>query len=267
MISPDKQAALRSRYNPDGSDLRKMQLRMLDMLKYIDRVCRENNIKYWLSSGTCIGAVRHGGFIPWDDDADIEMLKGDYKRLCKVLKREKSQYVLQCHSTDREYLAPYAKLRDTKSVLKESHDNDAHYAMRGIYVDIFCLEPSVSRKLTTGCGVLQIWLFRTSVIRNVFVRRMLRTVGYNLLHYVVFPFFSLAGCLERNRLRHILGSCFGAVRMRDEVSDVVRVPFEDTELPVPVNVDGYLSRIYGENYNEIPENPAESHIVKLEISD
>ena len=61
MIDPELQAELRQRFNPDGSELRKMQLRMLEMLKYIDRICRENDIKYWLSSGTCLDAVRHGG--------------------------------------------------------------------------------------------------------------------------------------------------------------------------------------------------------------
>ncbi|MDE6121888.1 MAG: LicD family protein, partial [Duncaniella dubosii] len=67
MIDPLIQQELRSRFNPDGSPLRSHQLLMLDMLKKIDRICAENNIKYWLSSGTCIGALRHGGFIPWDD--------------------------------------------------------------------------------------------------------------------------------------------------------------------------------------------------------
>ena len=67
VISPELQFSLRQRFNPDGSPLRKHQILMLGMLKKIDAVCRENNIRYWLSSGTCIGALRHGGFIPWDE--------------------------------------------------------------------------------------------------------------------------------------------------------------------------------------------------------
>ena len=74
MITDTLQNELRERYNPDGSILRKQQLRMLEMLQYIDFVCKKHNIRYWLCSGTLLGAVRHGGFIPWDDDVDIEML-------------------------------------------------------------------------------------------------------------------------------------------------------------------------------------------------
>ena len=68
MITDTLQNELRERYNPDGSILRKQQLRMLEMLQYIDFVCKKHNIRYWLCSGTLLGAVRHGGFIPWDDD-------------------------------------------------------------------------------------------------------------------------------------------------------------------------------------------------------
>lgn len=87
MITDTLQNELRERYNPDGSILRKQQLRMLEMLQYIDFVCKKHNIRYWLCSGTLLGAVRHGGFIPWDDDVDIEMLREDYKRLVRILKR------------------------------------------------------------------------------------------------------------------------------------------------------------------------------------
>ena len=77
MIDATIQQQLRERFNPEGSMLRKQQQRMLEILLHIDEVCTEHNIKYWLSSGTLLGAVRHGGFIPWDDDLDIEMLKED----------------------------------------------------------------------------------------------------------------------------------------------------------------------------------------------
>ena len=79
-LDPAIESSLRARFNPPGSALRQAQLKMLDILVEVDRICRRNNISYWLSSGTLIGAARHGGFIPWDDDIDIEMLLPDYKR-------------------------------------------------------------------------------------------------------------------------------------------------------------------------------------------
>lgn len=78
MIDPKLQAELRAKFNPDGSKLRNYQLYLLQMLKDFDTICNELGVKYWLSSGTLIGAARHGGFIPWDDDIDVEMTKDDY---------------------------------------------------------------------------------------------------------------------------------------------------------------------------------------------
>lgn len=79
-----------SKYNGEGTTLRKAQLRMLDILIEVDKICRKHNIPYWLDSGTLLGAVRHGGFIPWDDDMDICVMRKDYKLLKKYLSEELS---------------------------------------------------------------------------------------------------------------------------------------------------------------------------------
>ena len=76
---------LKAKYNPEGSTLRKAQLRMAEMLKYIDKICHEHSITYWMDFGTLLGAVRHGGFIPWDDDTDICMPIEDYERFKRLL--------------------------------------------------------------------------------------------------------------------------------------------------------------------------------------
>ena len=78
MIPRDIQEQFKKQYNPEGSILRRAQYRMLEMLSFIDDVCVKNNIKYWIDSGTLLGARRHGGFIPWDDDVDICMPREDY---------------------------------------------------------------------------------------------------------------------------------------------------------------------------------------------
>ena len=90
----ETQEELRAKYNPEGSKLRKMQKRMLDMLLYIDDICKKQNIKWRLDGGNVLGAVRHGGFIPWDDDVDIVLEKQEFNRLVKyLLKNPHPQYV------------------------------------------------------------------------------------------------------------------------------------------------------------------------------
>ena len=268
MIESSVQAKLHARFNSDGSDLRKMQMRMLDMLKYIDNVCRKNNIKYWLSSGTCLGAVRHGGFIPWDDDADIEMEKKDFKKLKKILKSNSSQYQLQDHTTDNEYLAPYAKLRDTKSILKETNANDLHYKYSGLYIDIFCISPSSSLFLyKVSSSLHHRIIYKLTRIKNKILRKILINTIYPLTNNIIYPILSLFSRINnKGYYRHILGSGFVGRRYKEDFTETVLFPFEDTMLPIPKGYDSYLKRLYGD-YMSIP--PLESinnpHISKIEF--
>ena len=76
---------LKARFNPDGSLLRREQMVMLEMVTELDRICKKYNIQYFLYWGTLLGAIRHNGFIPWDDDLDVAVMRQDYKKLLKVL--------------------------------------------------------------------------------------------------------------------------------------------------------------------------------------
>lgn len=262
MIDPKLQAELRAMFNPDGSDLRNMQLRMLDMLKYIDKICRENDIKYWLSSGTCLGAVRHGGFIPWDDDCDIEMSKSDFKKLTKILESSDSNYKLQNHHLDNEYLAPYAKLRDTKTYLKETNTNDIHYKLHGLYIDIFCIEPSSSLFLyKISSNVHNRLIYPLARIKNRLLRKFLINTIVPVTSTILYPVLSLFSRIyNQGYYRHIPGSGFPKRRYKSDFEDIVLLPFEDTSLPVPRGYDNYLKRIYGE-YMELPSfNSIQPHI-------
>lgn len=267
MIDVNIQKELRSRFNPDGSDLRKMQLRMLDMLKYIDNICTKNNIKYWLSSGTCLGAVRHGGFIPWDDDVDIEMERKDYRKLIQVLRNETGDYVLQDYKSDSEYLLSFAKLRDLNSYVKEDNDSDDLLKYKGIYIDIFPINKSSSRFLFLSSSLL--WkntIGMTKKIRNKFIRRVLHNSFYFVIKICIFPIIELIQLpFHSDQYRHSLGSFFPKRRTEKDFKTTIRIPFEDVMLPVPVGYDSYLKNIYGD-YINIPDfEDIHPHLVDFRI--
>ncbi|WP_119344730.1 LicD family protein [Facilibium subflavum] len=125
------------------SDLRQVQLIMLRMLRIVDYICKKHQIPYWLEGGTLLGAVRHNGFIPWDDDIDIGMLREDYEKFRKIFTKINPQGIaLQTHDTDPNYLNVFApiKLRDTNSIFLEKNDQLFQSYYNGIYIDIFAFD-------------------------------------------------------------------------------------------------------------------------------
>lgn len=127
---------LRKIHNPDGSELRTMQLKMLDILIVIRDICDKYNIPYWLSGGTLLGAVVHGGFIPWDDDIDIELMRADYKKLLKILAKELPAHLYLQTPKDKGYPVLFSKVRDKNSIVHSKDEDEASYKEKGFFVDI-----------------------------------------------------------------------------------------------------------------------------------
>lgn len=266
MIDSILQNKLREQYNPEGSLLRKQQLRMLEMLKYLDEICKSHDIKYWLSSGTLLGAVRHGGFIPWDDDVDVEMLREDFEKFEKIMQNVHSaDYVLQTHRNDPNYFAPYGKLRDLHSHIKEENSNDLHYRYTGCYIDIFIIEPSCSKFLSQLGGIF--WYRLLSGSNNLGrIRSIFYPLAYTMIYHILFPLLRLISALGADKqYRFALGSCLYEPRNYDDIFPLCTLLFEDTEFPVPGNSDSYLRKIYGD-YLQLPDlNNLKRHIVTVEI--
>lgn len=122
-------------------ELRKMQMLQVELLEEVDRICTKHHISYSIEGGTLLGAIRHNGFIPWDDDVDIAMVRSEYKKFCKACEKDldKEKFFLQNHDTDSEYRWGYAKvLKNDTSFVRYGQE---HMKMRrGVYVEIFPMD-------------------------------------------------------------------------------------------------------------------------------
>ncbi len=252
-------------YNPEGSLLRRQQLRMLEILEAIDRICAENDLKYWLSSGTLLGAVRHGGFIPWDDDLDIEMPYKDYKRFVKIAEAAlPSGFFLQTHKTDPYFLGTFAKVRDGNSMVYEHNRLDQNYLFRGIFVDIFPVEHS-SKIASEFIGRLH----RAVVLSNQYkkydiksARGIYSTVLYYLMAGVLYNIIRhIYALLPGKVLRLALGMCFFTPRKKENIFPLKKIEFEKKLFYAPGNHDAYLKDLFGD-YMTIPdEEDRKSHMI------
>ncbi|MDZ5034932.1 LicD family protein, partial [Clostridium perfringens] len=117
------------------ASLKEAQLRMLEILIEVDRICKKHHINYWLDAGTLLGAIRHEGFIPWDDDLDIGMLRKDYNKFLQIVKNElNSNFIFQSPETDDLCQNAFAKIRDKNSEIRSKHNNERNL---GVFIDIF----------------------------------------------------------------------------------------------------------------------------------
>lgn len=121
-------------------ELKEMKERLVEMTAYLDKLCDENGLTLFMSGGTLLGAVRHKGFIPWDDDVDMYMSRPDYDKLIEIFRKEgnNGRYKLLCHELEKDYGYMFAKLVDTNTVLIE-RNADCGVEM-GLYVDVFPID-------------------------------------------------------------------------------------------------------------------------------
>ena len=113
---------------------------LLDILVDFDRVCRSNDIGYSIAYGTLLGAVRHKGFIPWDDDVDVVVIREDYEKLRKVLNSQMDEnHYFVCAEDDKRFAAPLPKIIDKRTVLRQLEHHSDRMDL-GVYIDIFVLD-------------------------------------------------------------------------------------------------------------------------------
>ncbi len=259
-----------SKYNGEGTVLRKAQLRMIDILVEIDKIFKRNNIDYWLDSGTLIGAVRHGGYIPWDDDIDIAVQKKDYKKIKEVMQKELPQNLaFQDENTDKRRVMKMGKVRDKNSYVEVDLYKRGDMTHQGVFVDILPFEPIVSLRLRRSIDFLYGRSFRR--IRGMEGSKMELMIAYLLW----LPANVMAGvergvsCLfAKDKLSHVYGGCPNVnVRKKSDIFPLAEMEFEGMKFPVPRNYDSYLKGLFGD-YMKIPsEDKRVVHATNIEFFD
>ena len=125
----------------ENNELRKLQHVELDILKEVVRICKKNKITFYMAEGSLLGAMRHQGFIPWDDDLDIAMLRSDYEKFLKIAPKEISKkYEIQHQTTIKNYWSPFIKVRHLDNS-KYAQKHIAHLTNHnGPLLDIFPID-------------------------------------------------------------------------------------------------------------------------------
>ena len=260
---------LRVKYNPDGSILRQHQLKMLDILIVIDGICKKHGIKYWISDGTLLGAVRHGGFIPWDDDLDIQMMRKDFKHFIKIISKELSEnLVLQTHKTDKGYIAPYAKIRDLHSSISEYYNSDVNYKYKGVYIDVFPMEKCSYVFTRISDSLHAHLLYKISHVRAGLMRRIYLNSMFYLLTFI-YSLFRLLDCfcVKKENLTFTYGTACGYYNfVNSDIIPLSDINFEGHMFNAPHAPELILKKQYG-NYMELPaEESRETHTLSVELN-
>ena len=249
ILAAQETQQLRQKYNPDGSLLRHDQMKLLNIVNVVAEICEKHNIQWWLSSGTLLGAARHKGFIPWDDDIDIVMLRKDYKRLKRImLNLNSDEFVLHSIKSDTEYVNVFDKFRYRKGHVRVKSRRYDYYKWAGVGIDIFTIEKTnyiASRVAAVAYKNLQ---HITSYIRCGWLRKPLIRLVEILCLGVLNPILRVVGLVNpKGEYHYSLGTPWArSTFYARDIFPLTTIEFEGRRFPAPKDVDAYLTNVYGD---------------------
>lgn len=252
------------------NQLSELQMKMLDMLKWFQNFCKQNNISYYAVGGTMLGAIRHNGFIPWDDDIDVGIPRKDFEHMLeisKLLKCGVDRYIIESFENgndDFEYA--YAKVYDTQTTLVE---NRKKKQIRGIFIDVFPLDGIGESKKEAlknfkpikyrldllalkSCGIRKGRSFYKNIAVSAAVLLPDRLYG---THKIIGQITDLCKKHDFEKCAFV-GNLVGnwrekEIMERDNFGVARAYPFEDTVIMGVENYDAYLTCLYG-NWKQLP---------------
>lgn len=245
--------------------IKELHKRLIVILDEIDRICRKHNINYFLDSGTALGAIRHGGFIPWDDDADVGMVRQEYEKFLEVAPRELGKdFFLQTRKTDQGYEKYSAKVRLNNTYFPEPR-NESMSIHQGIFVDIFPFDfinddrnkaikdIKVARKLKKITAIRERRPQHEAIHRKI-IRGVSSIIPQKSLEKACLRHFTKYNAGTSNTLVSYTYKMTTNNILLFKYTDIypsVDIEFEDRKYMIMNNYDAYLKTMYG-NYMELP---------------
>lgn len=247
------------------ADMSEVQQKILEIAIYFDDFCKEHGIQYYLMGGSALGAIRHKGFIPWDDDFDVFMTYDNYNKFLRMCRThlDTHRFYLQAENTD-EWPMFYSKLRmnNTTFIEEDTKDRKMH---KGFYIDIMCLN-NTSKWLPFRYAqylAARLLVAKTLSERGYFTNSLFKKIVMSIAKVVVRghvfdALIAFVRCLN-NKDTGYVGHFFGRADFsktsfpKEYLGEPRYVPFCDQLFPVPEKVEDYLTLRYGENYMDMPD--------------
>lgn len=253
---------------------------MLEILLEVHRICVQNDITYWLEAGTLLGAVRHKGFIPWDDDMDISMPREDYEKFLKIAQKQLPKgYFLQTTDTDPGYKCEITKVRRLNTLLIETGETGNEKYCHGIFIDIFPYDYYQHSWFVK-------WMRWTCLIRNEKEKyrrgsliRLLVTLYTNVVLLIPIEIskfiknrLALKPELFRNKnSKYFTMTLFHNIPRLTKTKDILPVKleknvFEGYSFFIPNNSDKFLKVVFGDDYMQLPPlSNRKTHAKKISV--
>lgn len=247
---------------------------LLDIMQYFHDICEKNNIYYVLCSGSCLGAVRHKGFIPWDDDIDVFVPRSHYEKLINILKDYGVRYVPLTYELSDKYYYPFCKLIDANTIANQEEFNPI--ANMGLYIDIFPVDGLPADAKNRGKHINVVRKFS----KLIAIKNAVHTANpiKNLIKRIIGSFYNNQKlCKKINALavkypeetsEFAMDIVWGTKPfLYSDVSARILVPFEDRWFYIPENYDNYLKTIYGDYMQLPPEDKRVTHGLKAYMTE